>query len=551
MSISRSFSFFLSNHVAIRFFFLGYPISAGLGGDGSSWHHDEVAAAPCKVQEPVTATTIQLFSPNNRQYCRCELLSTDCLDALTCIPQTLHETQHHIRQGFETRRAMKERSDYASSISWKGSILPVGKGIQYLSQDAWLYWMEVGSLPKVVMSGRGASIFLNETFYPVCMKNEWKAFHCFFTATSENEEPDSFWSVSPDDPFISGAPIPYDRIQDVTEYLRAAKLQREVPPSQLSSSDIIPAMDHLLQYAHISRILFNRRPHMQQVCQRVLTHVNGTERVASAVPMNPQSLTVSMHLRRADSCGHANEGYAQQASPIFSHAQPSGLRKCYDVRVYLGALQRIRHIVGFDRPIEVFLSTDNSASVLTEIEFADAHLFRTITWHVLDVSRELFHYTGFVEGDGHANHAGLGESAVADLWLLSYGQVFIGHLGSRFGKVGWTLATGRYNHFIPFFSVDGHSFCCEIDEPCGLVRPFIHSMKDCITFSHELVKDQPMHPGYWEFGSLQRIIAEAKDRAETMKEVESLAVSTYEDQYGLSEWNITKPHFRTPQNHKN
>ena len=36
-------------------------------------------------------------------------------------------------------------------------------------------------------------------------------------------------------------------------------------------------------------------------------------------------------------------------------------------------------------------------------------------------------------------------------------KALVGHLGSRFGKVSWLLATARRNDFVPFFSVDGHS----------------------------------------------------------------------------------------------
>jgi hypothetical protein len=63
---------------------------------------------------------------------------------------------------------------------------------------------------------------------------------------------------------------------------------------------------------------------------------------------------------------------------------------------------------------------------------------------------------------------------------LSFGQVFIGHLGSRFGKLGWLQATARYNSFIPFYTVDGHSVCCDIDEACGLNAKFIVSMENCL-----------------------------------------------------------------------
>ena len=69
----------------------------------------------------------------------------------------------------------------------------------------------------------------------------------------------------------------------------------------------------------------------------------------------------------------------------------------------------------------------------------------------------------------------------------SHGQVFIGHLGSRFGKVGWLLATARFHTFIPFFSVDGHSFCCDVDEHCARMKPYVSDMENCMTFSYDVV----------------------------------------------------------------
>ena len=79
-------------------------------------------------------------------------------------------------------------------------------------------------------------------------------------------------------------------------------------------------------------------------------------------------------------------------------------------------------------------------------------------WNYLNYSRSHFQYEAeSIEAVENKNQHILGETAVADLWLLSHGHAFIGHLGSRFGKAAWLLATSRHNTFVPFFTVDGHS----------------------------------------------------------------------------------------------
>ena len=145
---------------------------------------------------------------------------------------------------------------------------------------------------------------------------------------------------------------------------------------------------------------------------------------------------------------------------------------------------------------------------MDEIRDNFENVYKSMNWHYLNYSSErTFHYQGDIEGDtvDRTIQAKLGESAVTDLFLLSHGQVFVGNLGSRFGKLSWLLATARHNAFVPFLSVDGHSFCCEIDEGCAQVKPFIESMENCITFSHEMMEYEfPVNKDYWDVGSTVR-----------------------------------------------
>lgn len=125
----------------------------------------------------------------------------------------------------------------------------------------------------------------------------------------------------------------------------------------------------------------------------------------------------------------------------------------------MNAVQRIRELVPDDQPIHVYLSTDDADDVIKEIQTRHADVYASVNqWSFLNYSRTHFQYKAdFIEDEENEGRPILGETAVADLWLLSHGQAFVGHLGSRFGKVGWLLATSRQARFVPYFSVDGHS----------------------------------------------------------------------------------------------
>lgn len=238
------------------------------------------------------------------------------------------------------------------------------------------------------------------------------------------------------------------------------------------------------------------------------------ERLVRVIHVNTSSATsslrVSLHLRRTDACHHEQEGYETRGSPLDSPAQTTNRRKCYATSVYLDALRRVQTLVSnSNTTIDVYFSTDHTGSVTEEIRTDFADLYRQMNWYYLNYAdSNTFDYKGVIEIDASSDQqAILGESAVADLLHMSHGQVFIGHLGSRFGKVSWLLMTARYSRFVPFFTPDGHSYCCEIDEACGEVKPYITDMENCMTFSHELAVDIPMNQppqGYWDVGSRKR-----------------------------------------------
>lgn len=434
--------------------------------------------------------------------CMCELVSVDCLDSIDCLPDTNSKSQQMIALGIYTRRLIKERATFeGEDMAWELS--PMGKGTQYAVIDTWRSWTENNRLP--VKYDDVETIFANSTLYPFCKERGLVGKNCFFTPNNETEEFDE---------------LELQALQHLRQLSPSLKLSIEKDlqeygqKSREEGSDALPALGHLLAMAHILRLRFNRQPPVREFCRNMIRTYNAVPSRLSSNQEEVAPLRISLHLRRADSCDHERNSttYRKTTSQLDSPAQPSSLRKCYETAVYLNALRRVKKILEENnngqqqqqqRQIEVYLSSDNAGSLISEIRSDFPNLYKAITWHVLDYDRETFNYNGMIEGDDHDKHAMLGESAVADLWLLSHGEVFIGHLGSRFGKVSYLLATARHNRFVPFFSVDGHSYCCEIDEACGHIKPYIRTMENCLAFTHER-HGLELNKDYWEIGSMKR-----------------------------------------------
>jgi hypothetical protein len=72
--------------------------------------------------------------------------------------------------------------------------------------------------------------------------------------------------------------------------------------------------------------------------------------------------------------------------------------------------------------------------------------------------------------------------------------------------MGLWQATARYNSFIPFYSVDGHSVCCDIDEACGTNAQDVVSMENCVAIFYA---NSPFRSNevYWTKGATYRVEA--------------------------------------------
>jgi len=193
----------------------------------------------------------------------------------------------------------------------------------------------------------------------------------------------------------------------------------------------------------------------------------------------------------------------------------------------------IRRLVAETRPLHVYIATDDMGDVIAEIGRLPP--VKVDRWNYMNYSRSNFEYDVMdvsIESEENPKKHILGETAVGDLWLLSHSDAFVGHLGSRFGKAAWLLAISRRNAFVPFFTVDGHSFCCEIDEQCADMKQYVTSMDNCLTFGHEYTGFEHNSSVYWEVGSIARKIhyLEQQQREEQQSQEEAEMGSQTEEE---------------------
>ena len=395
--------------------------------------------------------------------CKCDLVSIDCLDAIRC---NLKNSMREIHAGVVTRSiARRVATHWNDPLEFALYDSPIGMASQYVTTTVWKEWLSKNQIPKGLTSE--SDVFVNETLYPYCRKNGLEGKACFLN---------DFVDVEYDD--IEKEAI--DKYQNTLADVESAATRwlQSLQRNPFNST----ALDYLVAYAHISRITFNPRSHVRAIYKKHLRTIDNRNGKST-----DSLFQVSMHFRRGDSCEHEVTGYAKGASLLHSPAQVSGDRLCYETSVYMDALKRVIELAP-DRHVVVYLATDHSGSLMDEIRTEFPELYKSVSWKYVEYPRHVFDYFGdkkdrqsdFIESPDNKNKAILGETAVADIWHLSHGRVFIGHLGSRFGKLAWWQSTARYNSFIPFYTVDGHSVCCDIDEACGEMAEYVVSMENCL-----------------------------------------------------------------------
>jgi len=451
--------------------------------------------------------------------CVCELLSTDCLNTIGCIPTHHHrEEEKAAADGIAIRNFIRRHASF-----WKKPMKsdiggsPIGMATQYTTVGVFREWLSNNQIPRRLSSNNRKEGFVNETRYDYCVKNKLKGRGCFIQDFTEYEEGDGSSSTS----------------KTTTRSLRMMKRQLlELQQNPLGASPLI----YLLAYCHISRITFQLRPFVLDLYQSHLKTVDANARNndTTAIPFK-----VGLHVRRGDSCGHRKSGYESKASKLDSPPQVSHNRKCYETDVYLRALRKIQRNLEktkknsddddkvVDYQLVVYVATDHSSSLLQEIKEADPELYASTTWTYLQYARDIFDYLPhdldplayFIESPENPNKGVLGESAVLDIHHLSHGvDAFVGHLGSRFGKLGWYQAVSVRNGFVPFYTVDGHSTCCDIDENCGTIMAgAVMSMENCLALFYPHIdrfQNNQTRTDYWvdSIGATHRRLAAEAER---------------------------------------
>jgi hypothetical protein len=417
--------------------------------------------------------------------CKCDIVSVDCLHMIPCMKKELYRSAH---VGIMFREVVRQFSQHEDAIEYQFPNAPMGMGSQHVTIAVWRQWLSANSLPIKVTSDPDR--FVNESIYPHCVKMSLQGRECFLNDITSTEILDTF------DLEIMNK---YKEYYDVDK-AAALQLMRSLQANRFNVS----TLDYLLGFSQISRMTFSLRAHMLEIYDKYLETVGKKIRNSDT-----DTFSVSMHLRRGDACMHETTGYEKQASTLNSPAQSGSYRLCYDTQVYMEALQRILNFLP-DKNVIVYISTDHLGAIMDEIKSRFSTLYKSVTWKYLKYPRQYFNYNNavfdggnYIENPENRYAANLGETAVEDIWHLSHGQVFIGHLGSRFGKIAWWQATARYHSFVPYFSVDGHSSCCDIDELCGLMAKYVVSMENCLSifWPETMYVNHFDEDGYFSLGS--------------------------------------------------
>jgi hypothetical protein len=466
----------------------------------STFSTDDAGASKRNKIKDRSRLEVSFVNPNiDNTFCRCDIISVDCLDSISCIP---HNNPNHLNAlvwiGLETRMAIKETSIVDGGEAYSDLYLPIGKQLQYAAIDTWKAWRSDNVLPEYYHR-RSRSIFVNPRWYPDCQKNRtsvnrgstysimyYKGTSCFYQGITGEE--DSAGTIMEHNAIRWFEHNNNNLTLSSSEEVSPTKLQiRKILKAflhdhQSNDSRILSPLGNLLMFGHITRIMFNRRPFLEEIYQAHLTSIavpsSSTEydtkkagKIKTTTDVSEDTtknndvdpFIVGLHMRRGDSCNEDSpQLYQKEPSPLDSPAQFGSNRMCYQTDVYLEAIRRIRQLVPNTRPLHVYVATDDAGDVMEEIlhhkTFNKGVEVEVDQWNYLNYSRSHFQYEAeSIEADENENKHILGETAVADLWLLSHGHAFIGHLGSRFGKAAWLLATSRHNTFVPFFTVDGHS----------------------------------------------------------------------------------------------
>jgi hypothetical protein len=427
--------------------------------------------------------------------CSCDVRELECLPSADCLRSVRESSDELISGGVQTRSALKRKYQSQSAKEmFTSSWFPLGKVITYSAVENWRRWAVGAEMAPHLPPSLHAK-FIDPQRYPDCRNRHLIGSECFWQPFGAEED---LGEVEEDALHRRGQQNGTSVID--FEQFRLNVASALVPGTNEQNDETLnslPADQYLLSFAHMARIQFNMQPSLRDAYKSYKAVVNP----------GVGQLRVGVHIRRSDSCSEkVRDGYKEEASKIDGGPQMTNVRLCYHTKVYINMLRRVKGLYGM--PLAVYLSSDDAGSILDEIKSLSPDLFESSSWHHVQFPQDAQEALGYnqhtgktVEAQDTAASALIGETASLDAWHLSHSELFIGSLGSRFGKGAYLLAVSRHNVLVPYISVDGHSYCCQNDEQCSRATEALTGMTDCMLFAPEINRLKPNINGtYWEDG---------------------------------------------------
>lgn len=456
--------------------------------------------------------------------CTCDIRDVACLPSKECIDSYHSSASKRIATGINVRKLMKGDMKWQDRHTWPALydkktpwFQPIGKSLQYGLINHWKGWARDNSLPKQFDSDLDGMMAFKED----------EVLEDFEKAALENNVSDLVTKEMQDIRLfqkVASSSSSYDNTLNLQRVCRDdmdADGCNEAKQQQDQTAD-----QFLKSISNLLRIEFNLNPRMQEQYKNIVTDYQAKDGY----------LKVSLHIRRNDACHGGTDDKTSKMTEIFT----TNKRKCYSASVYGDALKEIYD--KYNMPLDIYLSTDDfhdleaelkkmgdkvsanvgsfletessakyesmlnqrlrlMESIVGDIEKEQPQMKSVVSWRYLGYPRASFNYGGgnsMVEDTPKAMRKFMFESSLQDIWHLSHGEVYVGHFSSRFTKMAYLLAVARQNNAVPFKSVDGHSFCCEVDENCDEAIGKMQSMADCALFAHEMAG--PCTKDYWTQG---------------------------------------------------
>lgn len=412
-----------------------------------------------------------------------------CLPESRCLPRLQSERAARCDLAFAAalRRGLRSEAPWGPK---SGDNIPLGKRLNYYTIDNWISWTSGGS------SQRGGSLdsgehgadaderydtWLTRNFtergIPYCQANGFSYMRCVLRPMNAAEAPDD---LSPEECTI----LQHTRLAEEGTLVNEALRCRPRRDARVGSA--CGPMAELTLFTQLARMRLIREVPLIQACDKHCTEIrHRSADEAPGVPATSPRLKVGLHIRRGDSCWFRRDTPSRLNDPW----QASSARYCYETSVYATALEALRN--RYPGQLDtVLLSTDEAGlgGLLDDFRTGHSELFRSLNWRYLNFSRKAYDAPkrSMIEARDNVLYKGakgdMSFSGLADLWHLSHADLFVGHLGSRYGKQAWYMAMGRKGHFVPYVSVDGHTICCTMMESCGPAMDLVHDMHTCLTF---------------------------------------------------------------------